>query len=127
MVIGTAPPRRLHGDTGDGFANLLCTGKCVGRIAIVQDHQKLLTAIAAYEIIRSHGREQPLCCFPQDIITGEMAVGIIHTLEIIQIAHQNCCRDSLAPGTIVRSSSPQTRTPSSAFNSGRLANHIGRT
>ena len=47
---------RLQGDTGDGFANLLRAGKCVGWIAIVQDHQKLLTAVAAYEIIRSHGR-----------------------------------------------------------------------
>jgi hypothetical protein len=28
-----------------------------------------------------------------------MAVGIIHTLEVIQIAHKNCGRDSLAPGT----------------------------
>ncbi len=28
-----------------------------------------------------------------------MAVGIIHTLEVIQIAHQNCGGDSLAPGT----------------------------
>jgi hypothetical protein len=66
---------------GDGFANLLRAGKCVGRIAIVQDHQKLLTAVAAYEIIRSHGGEQPLGCFPQDIITSEMAVGIIHIIS----------------------------------------------
>src|SRR6266403_5645611 len=48
---------RLHREMGDGIASLLRAGKCVGRIAIVQDHQKLLTAVAAYEIIRSHGGE----------------------------------------------------------------------
>ena len=81
---------RHHRTFARGYGRWMCKsrlrGKCVGWIAIVQDHQKLLTAVAAYEIIRSHGREQPFRCFPQDIITSEMAVGIIHTLEVIQIA-----------------------------------------
>src|SRR5580704_13284935 len=41
---------RLHRKMGDRFANLLRAGKCVGRVAIVQDHQKLFSAVAAYEI-----------------------------------------------------------------------------
>src|SRR5438045_2019806 len=75
---------RRHWFLGDGFANLLGAGKGKSRFAVVKDYQELLAAIPSDEIIRPHGTKQPLGCLPQDVITSDVAVGIVHALEEIQ-------------------------------------------
>jgi len=44
MVIGNGAVDVLHRRAGDGSANLLGAGKCVRRMAIVQEDQEFLTA-----------------------------------------------------------------------------------
>jgi len=50
-------------------------------LQLFQDHQELLTTEAADKIIRSHGGNQPFGRFPQDIISGEVAVSIMTLLK----------------------------------------------
>jgi len=85
------------------FGRWLCKSPRRGQkrrlVAIVKDYQELLAAISSDEIVRPHGGKQPLGCLAQDFITSDVAVGIDHAFEVIQIAHQDGCGDMFAPGT----------------------------
>jgi len=111
-------PLAMDRGLGDGFADFLRAGdakagcNCSGPPGI-------LTTVGPNKIIGSHGGNQPLGRFPQNIISGRVAVSVIDTLEVIQVqirmAVQTCSRRERASSrpnrSIIHAAIPETRQP----------------
>jgi hypothetical protein len=54
------------------------------------DERELIPAQTSERILRSSDRSQTLRTLPENLITGSVAISVIHLLESIQIDHVNC-------------------------------------
>ena len=71
----------LHGAQGNGIPDFFRTSNGEGWITIIQDHQKLLAAVAPHKIVGPHRGKQAFRGFPQDLVSDEMAEGIVTFLK----------------------------------------------
>lgn len=92
---------RGEGAAADGLTDLLGTVQKrvviegllpqVGRailVAIREENEELLTAVSAHQIARAGATGQTAGYLAQDFIANEMAVVIIHLLEVIDVAQE---------------------------------------
>ena len=76
---------------------MLCQAQCTGLVGGRQDRQKLFSAIAGDHV----GLAQPLANaqrhFAQHGVSGQVAIGVVDALEVVDVQHQESQRFPLAP------------------------------
>src|ERR1700733_6862325 len=63
-------------------------------IAVGRDNQEFLSAVATYQIIGSDGLLHTSRSLNEDIVSGQMPIGVVYLLEVIQIEHDDTDRAS---------------------------------
>lgn len=58
-------------------------------IATWHDNQEFFASIAANIIVRAHRAKQPAGHFPQHGVAGQMSIGIVDLLEMIEVCHDD--------------------------------------
>src|SRR5579862_1369673 len=103
--------RRFHlypvgtdGKIGNGASYSFSNDAQIFERAIREDCDEFLTAVSAHKIIGAHCLADAIGSLLQNFITSQMAEGVIHRFEVIQVHHQN-------PGGSVRPRSSLNLSP----------------
>src|SRR5580704_7396547 len=90
QASGFRANRDVRNRTADPFSN----GVEVLWVAIGKYRQKLFSSVAPQGIIRAQNPIHTICDFPQHGIASQMAVGVVDSLEMVQVHHHDSCRHS---------------------------------
>lgn len=69
-----------------------------GDVAAGEDDDEFLTTVAANPVIGANTSKQPSGDFFEDVVTGEVAMGVVDILKVVNVHHQNADRGGMTGG-----------------------------
>src|SRR5690349_18465764 len=85
---GQTVGRRHEGCSGDGFAQTLSLSHSVFLVAVGEYHKKLLAPVTAQTVVATRCGRHAGGGLAKDGVAGQMAVGVVHLLEAVEIHHE---------------------------------------
>src|SRR5208282_929629 len=85
-----------HRCAGNHRAQLIGAQQSAGQFTVGQYHKEFLSAIAANAVVDADLRAQAAADFAEGLIAKKMAEGVVHVLEMVDVAKNHCDRLALA-------------------------------